>query len=43
MKLNVQTPCCITQKSVVLRTKPPMYNEEGNISYYLIITCYQIA
>ena len=38
MKLNVQT-FCMAQKCLMLRTKPPIYADEWNISKDFIITC----
>ena len=39
MKLNVQAPSCMAQKCTMLRTKPPIYANEWNISKDLIIIC----
>ena len=39
MKLNVQTPSCMAQNCIMVRTKPLIYTQQWNISYNPIITC----
>ena len=33
------TPSCMAQNCIMVRTKPPMYTQQWNISYNLLITC----
>ena len=35
MKLNVQTPSCMAQNCIMVRTKPLMYTQQWNISTIL--------